>query len=387
MLGDDLDIARLRLRTGEKWKTYPDDVLPVWVADMDFPLAEPLEALLRSTLENSDTGYPLGVDRDGLREVFAERAAARYGWRVDPGRIELLSDVVQGLYVALHVLTEPGDAAIVQTPIYPPFLRCVEDVKRRMLVNELVQGERGYEIDFDALRGSIDARTRMLMLCNPHNPTGRVFTREELSALAEIAIEHDLIVVSDEIHADLVLPGAEHVPIATLGPEVEARTITLMSATKAWNIAGLRCAVAAFGSQDLHRRFNALPRHIRGGLGSLGLAATQIAWTACQPWLDEVVGYLDANRRAVREQLAEQLPAVRLDGPEGTYLAWLDCRALELPGGPFAFFLKRAKVALSNGAVFGPGGSGFVRLNFATSREIVTEAIERMAKAVQSHGG
>jgi cystathionine beta-lyase len=298
----------------------------------------------------------------------------------------VLTDVVQALYVTLHVLTEPGDGAVIQTPIYPPFLHCVDEVGRRMITNELLPGERRYEIDFDGLGAAIDERTRVLMLCNPHNPTGRVFARDELEGLAEIALERDLIIASDEIHADLVLPGHSHIPIATLGPEVEARTITLMSATKAFNIAGLRCAVAAFGSQDLLQRFNALPRHIRGGLNTLGLAATEIAWTRCQPWLDELIDYLEGTRRLVRDLLSEQLSSVRHFSPEGTYLAWLDCRALDLPGGPFRFFLKRARVALSDGTRFGQGGNGFVRLNFATSREIVTEAVERMAKAVQSHG-
>ncbi len=385
MIEKDLDIESLRRRTGEKWKSYPEDVLPVWVADMDFPLAEPLQELLRHTLEHSDTGYPMSVTRDGLPRIFAERAAECWGWQVSPNRIELITDVVQGLYVALHVLTEPGEAAVIQTPIYPPFLSCVEQVGRRMIVNELRRGDARYEIDFDALRAAIDDGTRMLMLCNPHNPTGRVFTRVELEGLAEVALERDQIIVSDEIHADLVLTGREHLPIASLGPEVEARTITLTSATKAFNIAGLRCALAAFGSADLQRGFNALPRYIRGGLGSLGLAATEIAWTRCQDWLDEVIATLEENRSLVTELVSRLLPGVRHLPSEGTYLAWLDCRDLELPDGPYRFFLEHGRVALSDGARFGPGGDGFVRLNFATSREIVTEAVERMAKAIQTH--
>jgi cystathionine beta-lyase len=213
-----------------------------------------------------------------------------------------------------------------------------------------------------------------------------VFERHELEGLAALAIERDLVVISDEIHCDLVYSGRTHVPFATLGPEVEARTITLTSASKTWNIAGLRCAVAAFGSDALKRRFLTVPRHLRGGIGTLGLLATEVAWRHGEPWAARALAYLDGNRRFIADFLRERLPAVRYAPPEATYLAWLDCRALELPGSPQRFFLERAGVALSDGAVFGTAGEGFVRLNFATSRAIVAEILERMAKAVQERG-
>ncbi|MCZ6715023.1 MAG: aminotransferase class I/II-fold pyridoxal phosphate-dependent enzyme, partial [Deltaproteobacteria bacterium] len=218
----DLDIACLRARRGEKWGTYPDDVLPLWVADMDFPVAEPIQAVLRHALENGDVGYPINPTPGGLPAVFAERMQERFGWELDPNRVEVLTDVVQGLYIALQVYSKPGDGAIVQTPIYPPFLEAVHDMGRRVLTHELVAGDSGYEIDFDALRASIDHGTRLLLLSNPQNPTGRAYTRAELEQLAEIALENHLTVVSDEIHGDLVYPGHTHIPFATLGPEVEA---------------------------------------------------------------------------------------------------------------------------------------------------------------------
>lgn len=381
---DDLDIARLRARRGEKWGTYPADVLPVWVADMDFPPAEPILDVLRHALENSDTGYPVNPTPAGLATVFAERVQERFGWSVDPRRVEVLTDVVQGLYIALQVYSKPGDGAIVQTPIYPPFLEAVHETGRHLIVNELVPGDSGYTIDFDALRAEIDRNTRLLLLCNPHNPSGRVFTRSELEALAEIALEHHLIVVSDEIHADLVYSGHEHIPFATLGHEIEAQTVTLCSATKAFNIAGLRCALAVFGSEVLQDHFQELPRHTRGGLGSLGLQATEVAWRECQPWLDAVLAYLEQNRDFVATFLREQMPQIRHHPPEGTFLAWMDCRPLELDRAPYWFFLKQAKVGLSYGKHFGPAGRGFVRLNFATSRAILSEALERMAKALHN---
>jgi cystathionine beta-lyase len=225
---DDLEIAALQRRRGEKWATYPDDIIPLWVADMDFPAAQPIQDILRHALENSDLGYPVTPTANALPQVFAERVGERFGWVLDPHRVEVITDVVQGLYIALQVYSEPGEGAIIQTPIYPPFLDAVRDMGRHMLVNELVRGETGYAIDFDALRACVDRRTRILMLCNPHNPTGRVFTRPELEQVAEFALAHRLTVVSDEIHADLVYPGHQHIPFATLGPEISAQTVTLM---------------------------------------------------------------------------------------------------------------------------------------------------------------
>jgi cystathionine beta-lyase len=226
-----------------------------------------------------------------------------------------------------------------------------------------------------------------MLLCNPHNPSGRVFRREELEGIAQVALARDLVVVSDEIHADLVFPGSRHIPFAALSPEIEARTITLSSASKPFNIAGLRCAVAVFGSDALRKRFLGCPRHLRGGLGSFGIAATEVAWRHCQPWLDEVLAYLGANRQLLADFTAAELPGIRHFRPEATYLAWLDCRALGLEPSPYRFFLSRAKVALSDGAAFGGPGRGFVRLNFATSRRILRLALERMAEALRERAG
>jgi len=379
---DDLDIARLRRRTGTKWQKYPGDVLPAWVADMDFPVAEPILALLRRTTEDSDLGYPLSRETNGLPEVFVERMQRRFAWTVDPLQVDLLTDVVQGAYIAIEVFSEPGDGIVIQTPIYPPFLTAVEETGRRLVENRLLETEDGYRIDFAALEDAIDRRTRVLLLCNPHNPTGRVFTRDELARLAGIAIERDLIVVSDEIHSDLTYPGHRHIPFATLGSEVEARTLTLTSATKAFNIAGARFAVAASGSAEIQERFNSVLSHIRGGLGSLGLAAARVAWTECQDWLDEVLIYLQGNRDFIADFLRTEMPMVGYLPPEATYLAWLDCGELELEPSPMEYFLEHAKVGFSEGENFGEVGRTFVRMNFATSRRILTEVLERVAKSI-----
>jgi cystathionine beta-lyase len=382
---DDLDVSLLCQRSGEKWAVYPEDVLPLWVADMDFPVAKPIQRLIQRSLDLGDLGYPLHPRPTRLPAVFAQRAEERFGWSVATRNVELITDVVQGIYVALHQFTEEGEGVVVQTPIYPPFLAAVREMRRTLVENPLVVSNGGYTVDLQGLHDVIDERTRIVLLCNPHNPSGRVFRREEIEGIAELALARDLVVVSDEIHGDLVLPGARHIPFASLSPEIEARTITLTSASKPFNIAGLRCAVAVFGSEELRKRFLECPRHLRGGLGSFGIAAAEVAWRHSQPWLDEVLAYLEANRELVAEFTATQLPGVRCFRPEATYLAWLDCREIGLQPSPHQFFLSRAKVALSDGAAFGEPGRGFVRLNFATSRQILSEALGRMAEALREH--
>jgi cystathionine beta-lyase len=379
---DDLDVSLLRQRSGEKWSLYPEDVLPLWVADMDFPVAEPIQRLIQRSLDVGDLGYPLHPGPTRLPSIFAQRAEERFGWSVAAGGVELITDVVQGLYVVLQQFTEEGEGVVIQTPIYPPFLTVVREMRRRLVENPLAEADGGYAVDLEGLREVIDERTRILLLCNPHNPSGRAFRREEIEGIAEVALARDLVVVSDEIHGDLVFPGSRHIPFASLSPEIEARTITLTSASKPFNIAGLRCAVAIFGSTELRKRFLGSPRHLRGGLGSLGITATEVAWRHSQPWLDEVLAYLEANRELVADFAAAQLPGVRHFRPEATYLAWLDCREIGLEPSPYEFFLSRAKVALSDGAAFGRPGRGFVRLNFATSRQILSEALGRMAEAL-----
>jgi cystathionine beta-lyase len=380
---DDLDVDTLRRRRGEKWRDYPADVLPAWVADMDFHVAEPIQRYLAEALRIGDLGYPQNPTSDALPAVFAKRALERFGWQVDPARVLVMSDVVQGIYIALQTLGERGAGVVLQPPVYPPFFAAVRETERTLVTNRLVRGPRGYELDLDDLRRAGDARTRFLLLCSPQNPTGRVFTRAELEGMAEIALARDWIVIADEIQCDLIYPGARHIPFASLGPEVESRTITFMSATKGFNIAGLRCAVGAFGSAELLREFKSVPSHVRGGLGTLGLGATEIAWTSCQPWLDEVLAYLDQNRRFVADFVRTRLPKIGHQMGESLYLAWLDCARLELGGqAPYAFFLEQARVALTDGRNFGPGGESFVRLNYATSRAILAEILERMARAL-----
>jgi len=377
-----LELERLRARRSIKWSQYGPDCLPAWVAEMDFHVAEPIREVLREALAHSDFGYPQSSQALGLEEALAERMQRRYNWQLDPARVEVLNDVVQGLWIALLAFSAPGDGAVVQTPIYPPFLDSVRKAGRQLRLSPLVAAADRYVIDFDELR-EVSRGARLLLLCHPHNPTGRVFTRGELEQLAALVLERDLCVVSDEIHADLSFQARDFVPFASLGPELAERTVTLTSASKAFNIAGLRCAFAHFGSPELQDRFNAcVPRHARGGVGILGQHCTLAAWRGGDPWLDEVKKTLDGNRRFLVQEFARAVPQLGVRLPEATYLAWLDCQGLALPVSPARHFLEQARVALSDGAYFGPGFERCARLNFGTSPALLSEIVQRLVAAV-----
>ena len=384
MFHDDIDLARLRRGTGEKWNHYADDVLPAWVADMDFDVAPPIRAALQQHLTDDDLGYPMLKRRSGLHEMFVERVASRFDWDIKSDQVEILNDVMQGIYICLQTMSAHGEGVVIQTPIYPPFLHATALTNRCGILCPLEPGTTRFEIDFDRLQSALDRTTRLLLFCNPHNPTGRAFDREELERIAAIACRHDLVIVSDEIHADLVLNDSGHIPIATLGPEVAARTVTLMSASKAFNIAGLCIAFAVIGDVALRERFNSMPPHTRGGFNTLSMAAVRAAWTESQSWLDEALIYLRANRDHVAQYCRTHWPDIVHLPPEATYLAWLDMRGLDLTPSPYAFFLNEARVALSDGKAFGDVGAGYVRLNFATSRTLLDQILGRMSAALGS---
>ena len=370
-------IAEMRRKRGAKWQRYGDEVVPSFVADMDFPLAAPIHDVLSEQLAAHDYGYTLQFDEHPVRDIFAAWAQRRFNWQVNPARIEGLVDIVQGIYLAIQVFTEPGDGVVTLTPTYPPLWRSVESMGRRLVDCSLVQGDEQYEIDFDRLREQLDPSVKLLLLCNPHNPTGRVFTKAELEELAKLVVEYDLTVVADEIHADLAFAPYRHIPFASLSAEIERRTITMTSATKSFNLGGLRFAIAIFGSLALQDQFNRVPKGIIGGLNSLGALATEVAWSECDEWLDSVIVYLQGNRDFVFDQFGSRLPEIGLYKPQSTYLAWLDCQALPINRDPFEHFLDVGKVAFNSGPDFGSGGEGFVRLNFATSRSILTEIVDR----------
>ncbi len=380
---DALEPEVLAQRPSEKWNTFDADILPAWVAEMDFPLCEPVRRVLERAIELEDLGYPLNPNATGVREAFASRMADRFGWHVDFERVEVMADVMQGLFIGLDCLSEPGSEVVAQTPVYPPFLKAVRESGRLLVENHLVRRGARWEIDWDDLERALVGGARTLLLCHPQNPTGRVFDRGELEHMAELVLRHDVVVLADEIHADLVFDGRRHVPFASLAPEVEARTVTFNSASKSFNTPGLRCAVAHFGSPGLQKRFlGHVPRRVRGGLGMLGLEATVAAWRDGDAWLDVIVDVLDENRRYLDGLLRKRFPELDPSVPEGTYLTWVDFAPLGLDGSPAARFREQGRVALTDGRSFGTGYRDFARINFATSKSILDEVVERMAQTV-----
>lgn len=378
---DDLDVHALSRRPGVKWNRADPDVLPAWIAEMDFPPAPCVREALMRCVEN-DLGYPSWDGRPAdnpLRAAFAERMQGRYGWVLAPSHVREFTDINQGLQAILGVATQPGDGIVVHTPTYPPFLETIAGMGRRLHAVPYTQDSESWVFDADRLDRELEERTsRVLLLVNPHNPTGRALRREELETVARLALRHDLLVIADEIHADLVHDPHRHIPFASLSAEVAARTVTLTSATKAFNVPGVRCAIAHVGAHEV-RAALANPSHLYGEPNTFGVAATLAAWREGDAWLSQLRPILARNADLVRKGLPS---GVRYGTPQATFLAWLDCRELELNTDPHTFFLKEARVLLNDGRSFGPGGEGFVRLNFGTSPDILREILHRMRRAL-----
>ncbi len=374
--------ASLRARRGNKWNKHGVGVLPAWVADMDFTLPESVRDVITWSADHSALGYDRPEDQADLFNAASQWIGARHGWEPDPATFSVLGDLVQGMLVSIHAFTDPGDGVIVHGPIYPPFLTSITELGRRVVDNRLIDACGTAALDVNGLRRVAgDPRTKLLLLCNPHNPAGRVLRRDELEAIAAIAVEHDLVVVADEVWMDIVYPGHTHIPFATLGPHAAERTVTLTSATKSFNLGGVRCAVAIFGSPALRARFDAMPARMRGVPSVLGVRATIAAWREGGVWFDAVMRQLDANRHTLAAFVRDRMPRVRHRMPEGTYLAWLDFGGLHLDRTAAVFLLERARVALNDGADFG-GDGHCARLNFATTPAILTEICERIAASL-----
>jgi cysteine-S-conjugate beta-lyase len=377
ILGD-CSLETLRKRTSHKWRRYPPEVLPAFVAEMDFDIAEPIKDAVRSRLDAGDTGYP---HKGELGAVFAEFAAERLGgWSPDPDLVFAIPDVMTGIAETVQSVTEPGAAVVISPPVYAPFFFRIELAGRRIAEAPLTAADGRYDLDLDVLDHALaQPGVGAYLLCNPHNPVGRVWSREELTGIAETCARRGVPVLVDEIHAPLVLPGSSHVPFHTLDHPAARQAVVFTSASKGWNIPGLKCGIAVAAEPDaadvLTRRWEAL-------LAShLGVHATIAALRNARPWLDAVVGQLDENTRLLTELLGAQLPAARYRVPQASFLAWVDCRDLRLGDDPAAEFLSRGQVALSPGPDFGSQGRGFARLNIGTSPELVTEAVRRMAAA------
>jgi cysteine-S-conjugate beta-lyase len=368
-------LAALRQRTSTKWRTYPDDVLPSFVAEMDFDLASPVIEAVATAMAAGDAGYG-HIGR--LGEAFAGFAASRLGWAPDPDRIFAIPDVMTGIAEMITALTPPGAGVVISPPVYAPFFFRIGLAGRQVVEAPLRRrADGGYHLDPDALdRALSQDGVAAYILCSPHNPVGRVWSAADLRTVADICHSHGVLVLADEVHAPLVLPGAAQVPFLSLDHPATQRAIAFTSASKGWNIPGLKCGLAVAGAPDLAATLEERWEALLAGL--IGVRASAAAMEHALPWLDAVLTRLDGNRRLLSGLLAEHLPQVRYVPPEASFLAWLDCTGLGLGDDPAAAFLERGQVALSSGLDFGTQGRGFARLNMGTSPEIVREAVRRM---------
>ena len=374
-----------RRNTGsQKWTQYPSDVLSLWLADMDFPVAPQIQNALQQQIEHGVLGYELPNKK--LIELIAVRMKKLYDWDVEPDWITYTPGVNNGYNIAVRAFCSKQKGYLIQTPVYNEF----HDTERftgirkhgAPLEKKLSGNQISYEVDFEMLERGVK-KSGMFLLCNPHNPVGRIFSRSELKRIAEICIANDVTIVSDEIHSEVLLGDAKFIPMASLSREIADHSVTLISASKAFNVPGLVCAFAIIPNRDLRKKFRVVGNGMAVEVSTPGLAAARVAYSGkADVWIKALRRYLTANRDFIIAYLNENLPEVRTTKPDATYLMWLDFSEYKLQPSPFEFFLKEAKVAFSNGTIFGKGSEQFIRLNFGTSRKLLASALERIHKAL-----
>ena len=368
-----------------KWHKYAGrDVLPLWVADMDFAAPPGVVAALERRVQHGVFGYARALP--SLTEAVVTYCATHYHWKIEANWIVWIPGLVTGLNLAAKALGERGDSIITATPVYPPFMSAPKNQERETLMVDLVPRADGrYEFDWAAMERAVTPRTKALFFCSPHNPVSRVFTRPELEQVAAFCLRHDLVLVSDEIHCDLILDDLPHIPMASLSPEIAARTITLMAPSKTYNIAGLACSLAIIPDAKLRLQFSRAMQGIVPEMSALAYAACEGALRDSEPWRQALLAYLRGNRDLIARFLQEKIPAITMTPCEATYLAWLDVSALNLKN-PGHFFEEHG-VGLADGAQYGSPAGKFVRLNFGCTRATLTEALQRMQRAVASRPG
>jgi cysteine-S-conjugate beta-lyase len=377
----ELSLDELRTRRSVKWNWYPPDVLPMFIAEMDTPLAPVIAAALSDAIARGDTGYAM---RGNLAHAYADFAERRYGWSPDPTAMLLIPDVNTGIYRVLHAVAAPG-GVVLDTPAYPPLFAKIAEAGRTVVENPMRETDDGFRPDLAGLERAFAAGARTYLMCNPHNPTGTVFDVATLAGIAEVADHYRVRVLSDEIHGPLTYPGVKHVPFQTLPAPSAQAAITFVSASKAWNLPGLKAGLAIPGPAAVDA-FAAVPAEVSFGAGILGVIAGEVALSQGREWLEALLVGLDDNRRRLATLLAAALPEVGYRPPDATYLAWLDLRALDLGDDPAEIILERGRLALHSGLAFGAAGRGFARLNLATRPELIDEAVRRMVIAVRGDG-
>ncbi|UOR11840.1 MalY/PatB family protein [Halobacillus amylolyticus] len=372
-----------------KWdlaeEIYNDpDVLPMWVADMDFKAPEAVINALTSRVEHGIFGYTM--PDDALKSTIVNWLEQRHNWKTAKDWITYSPGVIPSLHMAVQSLTSKEDAILIQTPVYPPFYSVVKDHNRTLVTNPLVFKNESYSIDFDDFEAKIkDHKVKLFILCNPHNPVGRVWTREELVRMNNICLEHGVTVISDEIHSDLIYSEYKHVPIATLSKEASNNTVTCLSPTKTFNLAGLQASYLVTENEEIRTKLTAhFNKQGMFMLNTLGITALESAYQQGEEWLEELIETLEFNRNYVTERLHKETDALRVIPAEGTYLLWIDCRKLNLSQSDLKSFMqKQAKVGLNDGASFGEEGKSFMRMNIAAPRELIEKGVSRIIQAVE----
>jgi cystathionine beta-lyase len=380
------DLAELRTHRSEKWRAFPADVLPLPVAEMDFPVAEPIRKTLREMIDKSDLGYLGAIPEMG--EAFSSFASRRWGWKADPKQVRIAADVGVGVVEVLRVITQPGDKLLINSPVYPNFWTWITETHLSEVDVPFIHSETEVDgshwiLDWAGIEKAYASGIKAHLLCNPHNPLGRMFSREELSRFAELAHKYGVILLSDEIHAPLTYKESNFIPFLTISDHAREVGITITAASKGWNIAGLKCAIIVTENEKLHEKLNAIApaTHYRASL--LGAFATVTAFEEGEPWLNALMEKMEINRHLVSDLIDQYTPGVGYHIPRCSYLAWLDLSKFNLGEGPAAQLVEKAKVAFVPGMRFGKQSSQFVRLNFATSPEILEEAFKRLSPVLR----
>jgi cysteine-S-conjugate beta-lyase len=381
---DSTTVAMLRARGSYKWTAPGPDGFGAGVAEMDFGAAPPILDALAALSADANFGYLSPVLADELAAACAEFTARRFGWQVDPAVVHHVPDVIKALEIAITHFSRPGSPVILPTPAYMPFLIVPGFLGREIIQVQMHNDEGFFTLDLAAIDAAFRAGGHLLVFCNPYNPLGRVFTPDEMAQLTDVVDRHGGRVFADEIHAPLVYPGTRHVPYASTSDAAAAHALTAVSASKAWNLPGLKCAQVILSNEPDRQRWEEMGMFASHGASNAGVVANIAAYRGGEPWLDEVLGYLDDSRRLLADLLSRHLPKVRYRPPDGTYLAWLDCTAMDLPDSPGAIVTDRAHVTVVDGPAFGEGGAGSFRLNFATPQPILTEMVERIGAALDT---
>jgi len=367
-----------------KWNCYPEDVLPLWVADTDFLCPPAVVEALHKRVDHGIFGY--GITPEGLDQVVIDRFKRLYNWEVSSDQICYVPGIVTGFTIVLRALCQKGDAVIFQTPAYPPFIGSPKASGLIGIQNPIYLDDQGiYRIDFDLFeRQVIENNVKVYILCNPHNPTGRVFNKEELLKLGQICLRHKVVICSDEIHGDILYDNHKHIPIASLSSEISRITATFMAPSKTYNIAGLHASVAVIQDEGLHKTVKGFMQYLISSPSILSLVAAKAAYEHGDEWLRQQTAYLQSNRDMIGNAIDEGLlPGIRWSKPEGTFLAWLDCRELGVEDDLQQFFVENAKVCLNDGCTFGDAGEGFLRLNFGCTQAVLKQALKKMAEAIR----